>query len=1065
MLAAGLLVAASSALAQGAGAPGSGWVEVDYGPLVNLRELTHSGESVGMLLGRLQGRPLPPPGERPADHIAHSLLDPVLEPYAFVLADAVDSLGPLTDPPLVEVGSLWEPGQAQPAWAALLRARRLLVESDGAGRLRAILPVDPRSPDSSSAAAAERSWRAAWPVLRHVLAAEQRRLAARDGRRPEDHPLRVRVHAYRHFPERLTFVLGRDFHEVDVRDTVLGSPGRPPVDAGALRSFLGQGLRLEGARIEPDGSIRLLGSQAGAAATLLGRPIGIEDFAAAYRAVFHGGLAEPYMSLDRGPSPQTSIVSYGGRLRDTPLGWVSLLCDIRFKTFSLGGGVLEGRDLRPQIRSRIPEFRTHLERFASDPLARDVMSQQTRLWFYPDDVDLTLSPQGDVLVLRRVRMTAASERIEEATLAAAKGEDPPWTRATVEAINRQYDALAGLFPELADLDQVVRLLSLFTWLRILDDAGQPVPDLDSLLGVELPAAPTPRTYPQLLAFNALPPPLGTGPLDTFDRVSVAEALERLNPLDGRALPARLRFERALAGLDRAKPQNHQLIQELDSHDRSRLDPSTLDLLAYRAERVRMHETVLTTLPAPERDGVLLRQRGGEQLRIFSVGIGGVDLGMRRALARAGGRSEGVAWGGAGRGASGPVKASGGPPGTEVSREAHSVVEPLEVRTVLPPHGAAAERPGFWVRRSKAERRGGGALIEAVYGADGPEVRVRRLRLDENGRIESIERFEEGRLVRFRLDPSGDTRLRAVLFEPRASGPVTVSPSRTPPERLALLSVEGGVPDATASLRLGLAGGAFGTAKRVADFPREVLQRLVLGREATPEGTTLPALSPLPEELGPLRGVLVWPRPDQCQPPWVGHEPVPPGEEDPIRLARALNQWWGGTRDGEVRPVYRAAVGTDPARSIERWAAAPPAPASVALVLPAEGFPQPFGHLREEIASAWSAGPVVAELAEGATGLVVLVSAEAPGSFAERLRRLARDPRMRGRLLAAWCLTGPVRQDLPAGLLAEGLLAGVGLAEGSVVGLRRSRQALAAYASVAAGAVRVDALDGPFLWFY
>ena len=32
---------------------------------------------------------------------------------------------------------------------------------------------------------------------------------------------------------------------------------------------------------------------------------------------------------------------------------------------------------------------------------------------YPDAVDLTLSEQGDVLVLRRVRMSAASERGSE----------------------------------------------------------------------------------------------------------------------------------------------------------------------------------------------------------------------------------------------------------------------------------------------------------------------------------------------------------------------------------------------------------------------------------------------------------------------------------------------------------------------------------------------------------------------------------------------------------------------------------------------------------------------------
>src|SRR5206468_6408498 len=110
-------------------------------------------------------------------------------------------------------------------------------------------------------------------------------------------------------------------------------------------------------------------------------------------------------------------------------------------------------------------FRTHQERFAADARSRTVMTQQIRLWFYPDSVDLTLSPESDVLVLRLVRMSASSERVHQQTFTAAREPDPPWTPETIAAINGDYDALAKFFPELADLDQVVRLLSLFSWLR------------------------------------------------------------------------------------------------------------------------------------------------------------------------------------------------------------------------------------------------------------------------------------------------------------------------------------------------------------------------------------------------------------------------------------------------------------------------------------------------------------------------------------------------------------------------------------------------------------------------
>ena len=126
----GLLVILISASSTFAAAPDT-WVEIHYGAIVDGRRLSHSGESVESLLENLGGRPLPAPGERPADALAYRLLDPLLEPYAFVLSDALDSLGPAPDPPMVEVGHLYIPGARQPAWAELLRSRRWIVESDG----------------------------------------------------------------------------------------------------------------------------------------------------------------------------------------------------------------------------------------------------------------------------------------------------------------------------------------------------------------------------------------------------------------------------------------------------------------------------------------------------------------------------------------------------------------------------------------------------------------------------------------------------------------------------------------------------------------------------------------------------------------------------------------------------------------------------------------------------------------------------------------------------------------------------------------------------------------------
>ena len=132
---------------------------------------------------------MPPPGERRDDALAYRLLDPLLEPFAFVLADALDTLNSPPDPPMAEVGSLWESGEAQPAWVELVRARRLFVESDGEGHVRAYLPASTLEADATEGLPeskdpvrlAEQAWDEAWPVLRHAL----HELPGRPRRRPE----------------------------------------------------------------------------------------------------------------------------------------------------------------------------------------------------------------------------------------------------------------------------------------------------------------------------------------------------------------------------------------------------------------------------------------------------------------------------------------------------------------------------------------------------------------------------------------------------------------------------------------------------------------------------------------------------------------------------------------------------------------------------------------------------------------------------------------------------------------------------------------------------------------
>ena len=1058
------------------------WVRIEYGGLVDGRRLTHSGEPVGILLARLGGRPMPPAGERREDALSHRLLDPLLEPYAFVLADALDTLAPPADPPMVEVGSLWETGEAQPAWVELVRARRFVLESDGEGHLRACLPassLEALPADAPPAAkdpveVAHQAWDEAWPVLRHALAGERRRLARQRG--GEAGSLEVEVHAYRHLLARGVFDLGLPAWRTRVTDT---GPlrDRPSLDLAAMKSVLDRESWIEGARLEPSGRIRWFAGEAATKPSILGRAPTLADCAVAYRAVARGGNGEPYMSLDRAPAPQDANVNYGGRLRDTALGMVSLLSDVRFKTFSVGIDLLGRGDIRDEVRRRLPGFKTHLERFASDPTAGAILNQQTRFWFYPDDVDLTLSAEGDVLAFRKVRMTAASERVRDAGAAAA---EPPWTEETVAYLNAHYDGLSALFPEMADLDVSVRLLSLFTWLEAARGMGLAVPDLDVLMAITLPAAPTPRMFPELLSYDVLPPPGTAGIVDVLDRTDVGAALDRLEPRGSEPLPAGRRFARDLAMLSPQIPDQAALAREMGA-----LAPGASvyeeDLLSYRAERLLMHARVLATRPAERRADLETRRRQAPGTRVFSVGIGGVDLGMNAVLARAKFRSGRLGLAAGERAVAAPAPAAPAPAAAEPSATETPVADsPLLPAGEWPDHGlgpaegrittelpdgngaiVGRRRPGSLVRKGTFQQDGGARIVwdEAVSAIEGPDVRARRRIADPAAKVPTFVRVEEGRFLSYRFDREGTT-LRAIPApagrESQAFGvpAPAVAPASGPSAALIVMDVlppeitpapGARAESSTVRVRLKAAGGR----ERVADLPRPLLQRLVRGRavDLTPD-KPLPAFTPAAEVLGEARALMVLQSPDEARAPWTGPAPARPGEEDAARLAAALSSWWSA----DPSATQRAVVGTDPSASPVRWERAPRLDGTLAV--------KAEGELR----------PGLAGLADGeGAGLVVIVSAQSPGVLGQRLRAMAGDPAFAGKILAVASLGGPLRADLPASLVGEGRLGALGVYEAGPVGISKAIEEIARFARAAGSDAsigrRVEEVAGPFTWFY
>jgi len=1039
------------------------WLRVEYGTLVDARRITHSGEAVGAILARLGGRARPPDGDRSADGLDHRLLDPIVEPYAFVLSDALDAAAAPHDPPWVELGGLWEPGGAEPAWVELCRARRYVVESDGNGALRVFLPApalealpfDDALPSLDPEKVEQDAWRTAWPVLRHVLAAERRRLQrVRAAAAPP--ALAVEVRAYRHLISRSAFVVAAVPWTTRIESTAADGGGSP-LDLEALRAILARGSTIEGARLDPSGRLRWMLGEPDRPPRILGRPPQLADLAVAYRAVAHGGYGEAYMSLDRADAPHVAEVNYGGRLRDTALGMVSLLSDVRFKTFSVGVDLLGEGDARDTIRKTLPEFKTHLERFAADPTAGTVLNQQTRFWFYPDDVDLTLSAEGDVLAFRRVRMAAASERVEDAS---TKQADPAWTSAMVAFLNERHEELGSAFPEIASLDESVRYLALFTWLQAAKTRGLAVPDLDVLLDVELPAVPTPRRFPQLLSYDVLPPPGATDPVLVFDRTAIGDALDRLRPREGKLLAPPVEFQRALSQLDRRVPDQAEQAAEMEKQAEGK-EPWITDRLAYRAERLLLHSRVLATLPAADRPRVEARRSAAPATRVFSVGIGGIDLGMTAVLARASTSSARMGLTGITAGSPAPRPAA---PPTAASKPA---VDPAtSTGNEVPDHGlgpadgravtrlpegrgeiVSRVRPGTVVRKGswKADASHTVTWEETRSSVEGPEARMRRVVSDGTSR--TFERLEDGRYLAFRFETSG-TALRAVsaqsplresvLFEsvPEAGEIGAI------PEGLVVLDLLTPVADIAVAPALKMRVRAAPDRTLTADAPRGLLQRLVLGREAdgAPD-RPLAAFTPARQVLGEARVMMVLETPNEIRPPWMAAVPVRPGEEDAARIARALTVWWAAdpANGGAV-----AVVGTS-AASLSRWKGAPRLDGSVAVLEAAKEGDRP------------------------AARLVVVVSAEAPGVLGRRLRALARDPGMKGAILAVASLGGPVRGDLPASLLGDGQLAAVAVADDLPLNQTAAAERVRSWARNAGDAAskgkRAEELPGPFTWYY
>jgi len=440
-------------------APENAWVSISYRELLDPEAITHSGARLVDAIRRKESR-----GEA----------QPFLDPYSSLLGYAVQMLSGADPVSQTSLTDRYPEGSAQPAWVALLREGKYFVSADGRGRARVFVPGDdPRS-----------AYRGAYSVLRHPLSAAL----------PTQGQLQVEVYAYHNDFAATELRLNPAPYRFRSRSF---PPRGLPLNLGEYEAFFRKGGQLEGAELTPEDGLVLYASQT-QRQSLRGEPVSLADLAVAYRAVFHAGESEAFVSLDRNSNPTLATVNFGGLLQDTRIGKAVLAADMRFKTICSGLDSETFADVREKIRRAVPSFMSNSERrFLSGRAAKLPQWIFARYWYYPDSCGVETDDENRLAAITKTQLTADVERVN--TGSAAKGGKPvlpTFFLENIRELNKNYGSYASVFPEYRDLSSAARLMALTSWLgRVRPDWI----DLDGLLAVNLPPESTLREVPQLIS--------------------------------------------------------------------------------------------------------------------------------------------------------------------------------------------------------------------------------------------------------------------------------------------------------------------------------------------------------------------------------------------------------------------------------------------------------------------------------------------------------------------------------------------------------------------------------------
>ena len=301
---------------------------------------------------------------------------------------------------------------------------------------------------------------------------------------------------------------------------------KPSVNLAGLASFFDSGIVLDGAHVSRGDGLILYG-RASRPQTLRGYPLSLSDLAVVYRAVFHAGDNEAFVSLDPHVDPTKVTVNFGGLLEDTRVGSVVLESDKRFKTITCGLDPNTYEDVRADAKT-ISGFMTGAERdIRFDPNKRVGEWVGTRFWYYPDSIKVESDLRYEYAFIANPHFAADAERSREDYQSPEEFEKKkraqlsPSIRDSIAHLNDNYDSYADVYHELKELSTVARLMGVCVWLQ---KAGCDWLDLDSLLAVDVPSCATERERTQLIAATV-----------------AARTLKGISGADGESVTARVSY--------------------------------------------------------------------------------------------------------------------------------------------------------------------------------------------------------------------------------------------------------------------------------------------------------------------------------------------------------------------------------------------------------------------------------------------------------------------------------------------------------------------------------------------